>query len=156
VLLSPHISFDDPDAVPRVVEGIGSGGGAPGPSRCGGEPSSSAKMRIDFGKQPRSEPPIPRETETYFDGLTGPLVTSQGKNSAALERTFRCRIQQGQTSTAHEGVGWQPIPGQDFINAPLPHPMERGLGPCGNPKLVFFRFRPQTSTKTGSLKFGNK
>jgi hypothetical protein len=27
---------------------------------------------------------------------------------------------------------------------------------CGNPNLVFFRSRPQNSTKTGRLKFGNK
>jgi hypothetical protein len=61
-----------------VVEGISSSRGAPGPSGGGGprgEPFSSTKMRIDFGKQPRSEPPILRETETCFDGLTGPLMT---------------------------------------------------------------------------------
>jgi hypothetical protein len=93
VKLSPLIDSDDLDAFRRVVEGIGSGGGAPGPSGGGGEPSSSAKMRIDFGKQPRSEPLILRETETYFDGLTGPLVTSHGENSAALETTFEHRVQ---------------------------------------------------------------
>jgi hypothetical protein len=93
VRLSPLIDSDDPDAFRRVVEGIGSGGRAPEPSGGGGEPSSSAKVQIDFGKQPRSEPPILRETETYFDGLTGPLVTSQGKNFTALERTFECRVQ---------------------------------------------------------------
>jgi hypothetical protein len=59
-----------------VVEGIGSGEGTPEPSGGGGEPSSSMKMRIDFGKQPRSELPILREIETCFDGLTSPLVTS--------------------------------------------------------------------------------
>jgi hypothetical protein len=67
-----------------VAEGIGSGEGVPAPSGGGGEPSSSAKMQIDFGKQPRSEPPILRETEIYFDGLTGSLVTNQGENSAAM------------------------------------------------------------------------
>jgi hypothetical protein len=72
----------------RVVEGIGSSGGTLGPSGGGGEPSSSTKVRIDFGKQPRSEPPILRETETCVDGLTSPLVTSQGENFAAVERTF--------------------------------------------------------------------
>jgi hypothetical protein len=92
VLLSPHISSDDPDALRRVVEGIDSGGGAPGPSGDDGEPSSSAKMRIDFRKQPRSEPPVLKETKPYFDGLTSPLVTSQGENSATLERTFGRRV----------------------------------------------------------------
>jgi hypothetical protein len=87
-----------------VVEGIGSGGGAPGPSGGGGKPSSSAKMRIDFGKQPHSEPPILRETETCFDGLTGPLVTSQGENSVVMERTFKQRVQQGQTVFVPEGM----------------------------------------------------
>jgi hypothetical protein len=75
-----------------VVEGISSGGGAPGPLGGGREPSSSAKMRIDFGKQPHLEPPILREIKTCFDGLTGPLVTSQGENSALLERTFERRV----------------------------------------------------------------
>ena len=89
-----------------MVEGIGSGGGTPGPLGGRGEPSSSTKMRIDFGKQPSSKPPILKETNTYFDGLTGPLVTSQGENSAALERTFEHHIQQGQTISILEGVGW--------------------------------------------------
>jgi hypothetical protein len=86
-------------------------------------------MRINFGKHPCSEPPILRETETYFDGLTGPLVTSQGENSVALERTFQRRVQKGQTVSVPKGVGWQPIPGQDFANTPLPPPMEIGRGP---------------------------
>ena len=86
------INSDDDEALQRVVEGIGSGGGVPRPLGGGGEPSSSAKMRIDFGKQPCSESPILRETKTYFDGLTGPLVTSQGENSAILERTFKRHI----------------------------------------------------------------
>ena len=76
-----------------MVEGICSSEGAPGPFGGGGEPSSSAKMRIDFLKQPSLERPILKEIETYFDGLSGPSVTSQGKNSAALERTFKCRVQ---------------------------------------------------------------
>jgi hypothetical protein len=57
-----------------------SGGGPPGPLRGGGEPSSSAKMQIDFGKEPhsepRSEPPILRDAKTFFDGLTSRLLTS--------------------------------------------------------------------------------
>jgi hypothetical protein len=70
---------------------MGSGGGAPGPSGGGGEPSSSARMRIDFGRQPSSEPPILRDTETFVDGLMGPLVTTHGENSAIYERTFMWR-----------------------------------------------------------------
>jgi hypothetical protein len=50
------INSDDEEALRREVEGMGSGGRAPGPSRGGGEPSSSARMQIDFGKQPSSEP----------------------------------------------------------------------------------------------------
>jgi hypothetical protein len=61
---------------------------------------------------------------------------SQGEDSAALERTFGHFVQQGQTVSALEGVGWQPIPGQDFANAPLPHPMERDPGPFGIPSLA--------------------
>jgi hypothetical protein len=136
VRLSPLIDSDDEDALRRVVEGIGSSRGAPGPSGGGGEPSSRTKMRIDFGKQPCSEPPILKETEIYFDGLTGPLVTNQGENSAAMERTFQRRIQHGQTVSAPEGVGWQPILGQDFANAPHPPPMERGPGPFGIQSLA--------------------
>jgi hypothetical protein len=64
-----------------------SGGGAPGPSGDGGEPSSNTRMRIDFGKQPISKPPIFRDDDTFFDGLTGPMVTSQGENSAIFGRT---------------------------------------------------------------------
>jgi hypothetical protein len=105
VRLSSLIDSDDPNALRRVVEGISSGRGAPKPSGIGGEPSSSAKMQIDLRKQPRSEPPILWETETYFDGLTGPLVTSQGENSTALERTFEHRVQQGQTVFVPEGAG---------------------------------------------------
>jgi hypothetical protein len=131
VRLSPLIDCDDEKALRRVIEGVGSSKGAPGPSGGSGEPSSSVKMQIDFEKQPRSEPPILRETETCFDGLTGPLVTSQGENSAALERTFQRRVQQGQTVSIPEGVGWQPIPRQDFTNAPLPPPMETSRGPFG-------------------------
>jgi hypothetical protein len=87
--LSPLIFSDDEDARRSELEGTGSGGGAPGPSGGGGEPSSSARMRIDFGKQPTSEPPIVRDDDTFFDGLTGPLVTSQGENSVIFGRTFR-------------------------------------------------------------------
>jgi hypothetical protein len=86
--LSLLIDSNDEEALRREVEGLGSGGRAPGPSGGGGKPSSSAKMRIDYGKQPLSEPPILKESETYFDGVTGPLVTSQGENYVAIEKTF--------------------------------------------------------------------
>jgi hypothetical protein len=91
VRLSPLIDSDDEEALQRQVDGMGSGGGAPGPSGGGGEPSSSARMRIDFGRQPSSEPPILRDTETFVDGLMGPLVTTHGENSAIYERTFMWR-----------------------------------------------------------------
>jgi hypothetical protein len=87
--LSPLIFSDNEEARRCVVEEMGSGGGAPGPSGGTGEPSSSARMRIDFGKQPTSELPIVRDNDTFFDGLTDPLVTSQGKNSTIFGRTFR-------------------------------------------------------------------
>jgi hypothetical protein len=63
---------------------MGSGREAPRPSGGIEEPSSSVKMRIDFGNEPHSEPPILRESKTFFDSLTGPLVTSQGENSAVF------------------------------------------------------------------------
>jgi hypothetical protein len=109
--LSPLIFSDDEKARRRELEGMGSGGGAPGPSRGGGEPSSSARMRIDFGKQPTSEPPIVRDDDTFFDGLTGPLVTSQGENFAIFGRTFRRGEQEEHTLPIPEGVGWQSILG---------------------------------------------
>jgi hypothetical protein len=76
VRLSPLIDSNDKEAHRRQIEGMGSGGRAPRPSRGGGEPSSSTRMRIDFRKQPSSEPPILRDAETFVDGLMGPLVTS--------------------------------------------------------------------------------
>jgi hypothetical protein len=109
--LSPLIFSDDEEARQREVEGMGSGGGAAGPSGGGGEPSSSTRMRIDFGKQPISEPPIVRDDDIFSDGLTGPLVTSQDKNSTILGRTFRRGKQEEHTIPVPEGVGWQPIPG---------------------------------------------
>jgi hypothetical protein len=87
------------------------GGGAHGPLGGGGEPSSSVRMRIDFEKQPSSKPPILRDNDTFFDGLTGPLVTSQGENSTIFERTFMRGKQEELTVSVPEGVGWQPIPG---------------------------------------------
>jgi hypothetical protein len=68
-------------------------------------------MRIDFGKQPTSEPPIIRDDDTFFDDLTGPLVTSQGENSAIFGKTFRRGKQEEHTVPVPEGVSWQPIPG---------------------------------------------
>jgi hypothetical protein len=76
VRLSPLIFSDEEEARRRELEGMGSSGGAPRPSGGGGEPSSSARMRIDFGKQPTSERPIVREDDTFFDDLTGLLMTS--------------------------------------------------------------------------------
>jgi hypothetical protein len=89
---------------------MGSGEGAPGPSGGGGEPSSTARMRIDFGKQPSLEPPILKDDDTFFDGLSGLLVTSQGKNSAIFGRKFMRGEQEEHTVSVLEGVGWQPIP----------------------------------------------
>jgi hypothetical protein len=110
---------------------MGSGGGPPGPSGGGGEPSSSARMRIDFGKQPSSEPPIFRDDDTFFDGLTGPMVTSQGENSAIFGRTVMRGEQEEHTGSIPQGVGWQPIPGQDFATARSTTPMETDCGPFG-------------------------
>jgi hypothetical protein len=86
--LSPLIDSENEEALRREVEGLDSGGGAPGPSRGGRRPSSSTKMRTDYGKQPLSEPPILRESKTCFNGVTGPLVTSHGENFAAVKKTF--------------------------------------------------------------------
>jgi hypothetical protein len=47
--LSPLIYSDDEAARRSELEGMDSGGGPPGPSGGSGEPSSSARMRIDFG-----------------------------------------------------------------------------------------------------------
>jgi hypothetical protein len=110
---------------------MGSGGGAPEPSRGGGEPSSSARMQIDFGKQPSSELLILMDVETFFDGLTGPLVTSQGENSAVFGKTFMRREQEEHTVPVPAGIGWQPIPGQDFATTPITTPMETDSGSFG-------------------------
>jgi hypothetical protein len=125
VRLSPLIFSDDKETHQRQVEGMSSGGGAPGPSGGGREPSSSARMRIDFRNQPSSEPPILRDAETFVDGLTGPLVTSQGENSAVFGKTFMHREQEEHT------VDRQPIPGQDFATAPITTSMETNRGPFG-------------------------
>jgi hypothetical protein len=98
VRLSPLINSDDEKALRREVEGLDSGRGAPGPSGGSGGPSSSTKMRIGYGKQPLLEPPILKENETCFDGVTGPLVTSQGENSAAIEKTFQHVYSRGNPS----------------------------------------------------------
>ena len=82
-----------------------SGGGVPGPLGGGGEPSSSVRMRIDFEKQPNLEPPILRDDDTYFNGLTGPLVTNQGENSTIFKRTFMQGEHEEYTVSAPEGVG---------------------------------------------------
>jgi hypothetical protein len=129
--LSPLIFSNNEETRQREVEEMGSGGGAPGPSEGGGEPSSSARMRIDFGNQPTSEPPIVRDDDTFFDGLTGPLVTSQGENSAMFGRTFRREEQEEHTIPVPEGVGWQLIPGQDITTTRMTTPMETDCGLFG-------------------------
>jgi hypothetical protein len=129
VRLSPLIFSDDEDARRSKLEGMGSGGGAPGPSRGGREPLSSARMRIDFGKQPTLEPPIVRNDDTFFDGLTGLLVTNQGKNSAIFGRTFMRGEQEEHTVSVPKGVSWQPIPGQDIAIARITTPMETDRNP---------------------------
>jgi hypothetical protein len=103
--LSPLIYSNDEAARRSELEGMGSGGGPPGPSGGGGEPSSSARMRIDFGKQPSSEPPIIRDDDTFFNGLTGPMVTSQGKNSEIFGRTVMRGEQEEYTGFIPRSVG---------------------------------------------------
>jgi hypothetical protein len=129
--LSPLIVSDDKAAQQCELEGMGSGGGPPGPSGDGGEPSSSTRMRIDFERQPSSEPPIFRDGNTFFDGLTGPMVTSQGENSAIFGRNVMRGEQEEHTGSIPRGVGWQPIPGQDFAAAHTATPMETDHGPFG-------------------------
>jgi hypothetical protein len=131
VRLSPLIFSDDEEARRSEVEGMGSGGGAPGPSGGGREPSSSARMRINFGKQPSLEPPILRDDDTFFDGLTGPLVISQDKNFAIFRRTFMRGEHEEHTVSVPEGVGWQSIAGHDIAIAPITTPMETDHGPFG-------------------------
>jgi hypothetical protein len=110
---------------------MGSGGGPPGPSGGGREPSSSARMRIDFERQPSSEPPIFRDGDTFFDGLTGPMVTSQGENSVISGRTVMRGEQDEHTSSIPRGVDWLPIPGQDFAAPRTATSMETDRGPFG-------------------------
>jgi hypothetical protein len=129
--LSPLVYSDDEAARQSELEGMGSGGGPPGPSGGGGEPSSSARMRIDFERQPSSEPPIFRDGNTFFDGLTGLMVTSQGENSAIFRRTVMRGEQEEHTGSIPRGVGWQPILGQDFAAARTTTPMETNRGPFG-------------------------
>jgi hypothetical protein len=129
--LSPLIYSNDEATRQSELEGMDSGGGPPGPSGGGGEPSSSARMRIDFGKQPSLEPPIFRDGDTFFDGLTGPMVTNQGENSAISGRTVMRGEQEEHTGSIPRGVGWQPIPGQDFVVARSTTPMETDRGPFG-------------------------
>jgi hypothetical protein len=105
---------------------VGSGGGPPEPSRGGGEPSSSARMRIDFEKQPSSEPPIFRDGDTFFEGHKAPMVTSQGENSAIFERTVIRGEQEEHTGSIPRGVGCQ-----DFADARSMTPMETDRGPFG-------------------------
>jgi hypothetical protein len=109
--LSPLIVSDDEAAQQCELQGMGRSRGPPGPSGGGGEPSSSARMHIDFERQPSSEPPIFRDGDTFFDGLTGPMVTSQGENSAIFGRTVMRGEQDEQTGSIPRGVGWLPIPG---------------------------------------------
>jgi hypothetical protein len=129
--LSPLIYSDDEAARQSELVGMGSGGGPPGPSGGGGEPSSSARMRIDFESQPSSEPPIYRDGDNFFDGLTGPMVTSQGANSAIFGRTVMQGEQKEHTGSIPQGVGWQPIPSQDFAAACNTTSMVTDRGPFG-------------------------
>jgi hypothetical protein len=88
-------------------------------------------MRIDFERQPSSEPPIFRDGDIFFDGLTGPMVTSQGENSVIFGRTVMRGEQEEHTGSIPRGIGWQPIPGQDFAAARTATPMETDRGPFG-------------------------
>jgi hypothetical protein len=89
--LSPLIYSDDEAARQSELEGMGSGRGPPGPTGGAGEPSSSARMRNDFERQPSSEPLIFSDGDTFFDGLTGLMVISQGENSGFSEG-LPCRV----------------------------------------------------------------
>jgi hypothetical protein len=88
-------------------------------------------MRIDFERQPSSEPPIFRDGDTFFDGLTGLMVTSQGENSAIFGRPVMRGEEEEHTRSIPGGVRWQPIPGQDFAAARTATPMETDHGPFG-------------------------
>jgi hypothetical protein len=110
---------------------MGSAGGPPGPTGGGGEPSSNARMRIDFERQPSSEPPIFRDGDTFFDGLTGPMVISQGENSAISRRTIMRGEQDERTGSNPRGVGWLPILGQNFAAPRTSTAMETDRGPFG-------------------------
>jgi hypothetical protein len=46
------------------------------------------------------------------------------------------REQEEHTISVPEGVGWQPIPGQDFATAPIMTSMETYHGPFGNHSLA--------------------
>jgi hypothetical protein len=129
--LSPLIVSDNEAAQQCELQGMGSGRGPPGPSGGGGEPSLSARMRIDFERQPSSEPPIFRDGDTFFDGLTGPMVTSQGENSAISGGTVKLGEQHDHTSSIPRGVGWLPIHGQDFAAPRTATAMQTDRGPFG-------------------------
>jgi hypothetical protein len=129
--LSPLIVSDDEAAQQCELQGMGSSGGPQGPSGGGGEPSSSARMRIDFERQPSSEPPIFRDGDTFFDGLTGPMVISQGENSAISGRTVMRGEQDEHTGSNPRGVGRLPIPGQDFAAPRTSTAIETDRGPFG-------------------------
>jgi hypothetical protein len=106
--LSPLIVSDDEAAEQCELQGLGSGGGLPGPSGGGGEPSSSVRMRIDFERQPSSEPPIFRDGDTFFDGLMGPMVTSQGENCAIFGRTIMRDEEEEHTGSIPDTMGVSP------------------------------------------------
>jgi hypothetical protein len=59
------------------------------------------------------------------------MVTSQGENSAIFGRTVIRGEQEEHTGSIPQGVGWQPIPGQDFAAARNMTPMETNRGPFG-------------------------
>jgi hypothetical protein len=71
------------------------------------------------------------DDDTFFDGLTGPLVTSRGENFVIFGRTFMRGEQEEHTVSVPKGVGWQPILGQDIATMPTMTPMETDRGPFG-------------------------
>jgi hypothetical protein len=59
------------------------------------------------------------------------MVTSQGENSAIFGRTVMRGEQDEHIGSIPRGIGWQPIPGQDFAAARSTTPMETDRGPFG-------------------------
>ena len=85
-------------------------------------------MRIDFGRRPDKEPIVFKEDDTRFDGVTVPMVTSQGENSVVFRKVFRRREKKERTVSIPGGVGRKPILGQNIAAAPSAIPIE--TEPC--------------------------